>query len=238
MSKRYAMGWQRVGGLKSMLLNPRASLGHLQRPAGMVLDDITLHIAPGEAVGVIGPNGAGKSTLLGLVAGVIRPTLGTVETAGRIAPLLELGAGFHPDLSGRDNIVLNGVLLGLTRAEARARVAEIVAFAELENEIDAPVRVYSSGMQARLGFSVAAHLSPDILLIDETLAVGDADFQAKCIAKLRDFTRRGATILCVSHAMEQIRAIATRVIELRNHRIVYDGAPPAADAVAPLATSA
>jgi lipopolysaccharide transport system ATP-binding protein len=161
--------------------------------------------------------------MLALIAGVIRPTTGTVTVTGRVAPLLELGAGFHPDLSGRDNIILNAVLLGLTRAEARAHFNDIVAFAELEQEIEAPVRVYSSGMLARLGFAVAAHLSPDILLVDETLAVGDAAFQAKCIAKLADFKRRGATIICVSHDPQQIGQVADRVAVLMNHRIQFDG---------------
>lgn len=228
VTKRYAVGWKRAGGLKNLVLNPKSSLQQLHRPSGDVLSDVSLRVNAGEAVGIIGPNGAGKSTLLALIAGVIRPTRGTVRVSGRVAPLLELGAGFHPELSGRDNIVLNAVLLGLTRGEAHARVAQIMAFAELEQEIDAPVRVYSSGMLARLGFAVAAHLSPDILLVDETLAVGDAAFQAKCIAKLADFKRRGATIICVSHALDQIVQVTERVVILMHHAIQFDGDADAA----------
>lgn len=224
VSKRYAMGWHQAGGLKNLILSPRRSLRQINRPSGLVLDNVSLEVRAGESLGIIGPNGAGKSTMLALIAGVIRPTAGRVHVHGRVAPLLELGAGFHPELSGRDNIVLNAVLLGLTRAEARARLDEIVAFAELERDIDAPVRVYSSGMLARLGFAVAAHLSPDILLVDETLAVGDAAFQAKCIAKLGEFHRKGATIVCVSHDLEQIAAVTDRVAVLMDHRIGFDGA--------------
>jgi lipopolysaccharide transport system ATP-binding protein len=223
VGKRYAMGWQRTGGLKNLVLNPRSSLRQLHRPSGEVFSDVSLQVNAGESLAIVGPNGAGKSTLLALIAGVIRPTTGTVTVTGRVAPLLELGAGFHPDLSGRDNIILNAVLLGLTRAEAHARFDAIVAFAELEQEIEAPVRVYSSGMLARLGFAVAAHLSPDILLVDETLAVGDAAFQAKCIAKLADFKRGGATIICVSHDPHQIGQVADRVAVLMNHRLRFDG---------------
>lgn len=224
VGKRYAMGWQRTGGLKNLILNPRSSLRQLNRPSGEVLANVSLQVNAGESLAIVGPNGAGKSTMLALIAGVIRPTTGTVTVTGRVAPLLELGAGFHPDLSGRDNIILNAVLLGLTRAEARTHFDNIVAFAELEHEIEAPVRVYSSGMLARLGFAVAAHLSPDILLVDETLAVGDAAFQAKCIAKIADFKRRGATIICVSHDPHQISQVADRVAVLMNHRIQFDGA--------------
>jgi lipopolysaccharide transport system ATP-binding protein len=225
VSKHYALAWHHAGGLKNLILNPRDSLGRMRRIKGDVLHDLSFSVRAGEAVGVIGPNGAGKSTLLGLVAGVIRPNRGIIEVRGRVAPLLELGAGFHPELSGRDNVILNAVLLGLPRRDALARIDEIVAFAEMEDDIDAPVRVYSSGMLARLGFAVAAHLSPDILLVDETLAVGDAAFQAKCIDKLAEFHRQGVTIICVSHDLEQIARIAQRVAVLMDHRFIYDGAP-------------
>ena len=223
VGKRYARGWQKTGGLKNLILNPGSSLRQLNRPSGEVLVDVTMTVRAGESLAIVGPNGAGKSTMLALIAKVIRPTTGTVTVRGRVAPLLELGAGFHPDLSGRDNIILNAVLLGLTRAEAHARFDAIVAFAELERDIEAPVRVYSSGMLARLGFAVAAHLSPDILLVDETLAVGDAAFQAKCIARLAEFRRNGATIVSVSHDLQQVVEVADRVAVLMNHHIQFDG---------------
>jgi homopolymeric O-antigen transport system ATP-binding protein len=176
-------------------------------------------------VGLIGANGAGKSTLLGLIAGVLQPQSGTVEVHGRVAPLLELGGGFHPELTGRENIVLNGVLLGLRRVELDARMDAITAFSELGDFLEQPLRTYSSGMVARLAFAVAAHLEPDILLIDEILAVGDQHFQGKCREKIAEFKDRGVTIVLVSHALEDVRRLCHRAIWLDGGSIRSEGAP-------------
>src|SRR5689334_3099627 len=163
------------------------------------LRDVSLTIEPGEAVGLVGRNGSGKSTLLRIVSGIITPTSGRVEAGGRVASLLELGAGFHPDFTGRENVYLNGSIHGLSRARVREVMDEIVSFAELEQFIDLPVRTYSSGMFMRLGFSVAAHIRADVLLLDEVFAVGDEQFQRKCFGKIAEFKNRGGTIIFVSH---------------------------------------
>jgi lipopolysaccharide transport system ATP-binding protein len=223
VSKTFSLALHHAGGIKSLLVEPRGALARMRAGRRQVLDDVSLTVGRGEALGVIGRNGAGKSTLLALVAGVIRPTTGTVVVNGRVSPLLELGAGFHPELTGRDNIVLNGVLLGMRRAEVRERMAQIIAFSELDEWIDEPVRVYSTGMLARLGFSVAAHLDPEILLIDETLAVGDAEFREKCMAKIDGFRRDGVTIVFVSHEPEQLTRVCDRAIVLVNHRVAFAG---------------
>jgi lipopolysaccharide transport system ATP-binding protein len=159
------------------------------------------------------------------MAGVLKAQAGKIEVRGRVCPLLELGAGFHPELTGRENILLNGVLLGLTRREVMAKMEQIIAFSELEKFLDQPLRTYSSGMVARLGFSVAAHLDPDILLIDEVLAVGDLRFQAKCREKFEAFKQQQITMLLVSHSLEDVRGFCTRVIWLRDGRVAADGAP-------------
>lgn len=187
------------------------------------LQDINLEIKKGETVGIIGPNGAGKSTLLKLIAGVTKPTKGKIKINGEIAPLIELGAGFHPELTGRENITLNGVILGLSKKEVAEKFKEIVDFAELWEFIDQPIKHYSSGMYLRLAFSVAVHTSPDILLIDEILAVGDASFQAKCFTKMEEFKKEGVTIILVSHALGQIKDFCSRAIYLNDHRIIMDG---------------
>jgi len=200
---------------------------HRERPRAerfLALDDVSLEIKYGETVGLIGPNGAGKSTLLKMVAGIIKPTVGEVEVNGRVGALLELGAGFHPDLTGRENIYLNGSILGLSRAEIRDKIDKIIAFAELERFIDAPVRHYSSGMYVRLGFSVAVHTEPEILLVDEVLAVGDAAFQRKCMDKIDEMRGAGVTILFVSHSAELVRKICKRAVWLDEGRCVADGA--------------
>ena len=173
----------------------------------------------GEAVALIGRNGAGKSTSLGLVAGVIKPTKGTVTTQGRVASMLELGGGFHPELTGRENIYLNATLLGLRRKEVQQRMDRIIEFSELGDFIDEPIRVYSSGMLAKLGFSVISQVEPDILIIDEVLAVGDISFQAKCIQTIRDFKNKGVTILFVSHNMSDVEKICDRVVWIENHKL-------------------
>lgn len=223
--KSYPLYRPLAAGLKHFLLRLPGSLRDLRAPRHRALADVSLTIAPGEAVGFIGRNGAGKSTILGLMAGVIRPTSGTVSVQGRVCPLLELGAGFHFELTGRDNILLNGVLLGLTRAEVRARLEAVVAYSELEAFIDQPIRTYSSGMLTRLGFAVAAHLDPEILLVDETLVVGDARFQKKCQATMDAFRAAGKTLVLVSHNMDDVRSACTRAVWLDNGRIRLDGAP-------------
>ena len=187
------------------------------------LRDVSLAIAPGEAVGLVGRNGSGKSTLLRLIAEIIKPTTGTVETSGRVGSLLELGAGFHPDFTGRENVELNGALQGLSRARIRERFDEIVAFAELEHAIDRPVRTYSSGMTMRLGFSIAAFLEADILLLDEVFAVGDESFQRKCFGVISAFKQRGGTILFVSHEASAVERLCDRAVLLRDGNATFDG---------------
>jgi ABC-2 type transport system ATP-binding protein len=187
------------------------------------LRDVSLVVEPGGAVGLVGRNGSGKTTLLRLVSGIIKPTSGRVEATGRIASLLELGAGFHPDFTGRENVYLNGSIHGLSRAKVREVMDEIVAFAELEKFIDLPVRTYSSGMYMRLGFSVAAHIQSDVLLLDEVFAVGDEQFQRKCFGKIAEFKRRGGTILFVSHDAQAVERLCDRAVLLRQGEIAFDG---------------
>ena len=190
----------------------------------LALEDVSLAVEPGEAVGLVGRNGSGKSTLLRLVAGIIKPTEGRVAVGGRIGSLLELGAGFHPDFSGRENVYLNGAIYGLRRAQIRERFDEIVAFAELEQAIDRPVRTYSSGMYMRLGFAIAAHLDADVLLLDEVFAVGDEAFQRKCFGKVFEFKQRGGTIVFVSHDASQVERLCERAVLLQEGRLMFDGA--------------
>jgi ABC-type polysaccharide/polyol phosphate transport system ATPase subunit len=194
------------------------------------LHDVSMTVEPGEAVGLVGRNGSGKSTLLRLISGIITPTSGRVETGGRIASLLELGAGFHPDFTGRENVYLNGSIHGLPRARVREVMDEIVAFAELEQFIDLPVRTYSSGMFMRLGFSVAAHIRSDVLLLDEVFAVGDEQFQRKCFGKIAEFKNRGGTILFVSHDAQAVERLCDRAILLRQGETAFDG--PTREAIA------
>lgn len=225
VSKSYPRYQSIVGGLKAALLRLPDTLRALRRDRIVALEDVSFEIGRGEAVGLIGPNGSGKSTTLALIAGVLKPQAGCVEVRGRVCSLLELGAGFHPELTGRENIVLNGILLGLTRREVLAKMDEIVAFSELEAFLEQPLRTYSSGMLARLGFSVAAHLDPEILLIDEILAVGDLHFQAKCREKIHEFKKRQITIVVVSHSPEDIRLLCDRAIWLHTGTIAADGPP-------------
>lgn len=192
--------------------------------------DVSLRVAPGEAVGLIGRNGSGKTTLLRLVAGIIRPTTGSVAAGGRIGSLLELGAGFHPDFTGRENVFLNGAIQGLRREEIRRRFDEIVAFAELEHAIDRPVRTYSSGMTMRLGFAIAAFLDADILLLDEVFAVGDEAFQRKCFGRIFRFKQEGGTIVFVSHDASAVERLCERSVLLDRGRVAFDG--PTREAVA------
>ena len=193
--------------------------------------DLSFAVQSGEVVGIVGRNGAGKSTLLKMLSRITDPTAGRITLRGRVASLLEVGTGFHPDLSGRENIFLNGAILGMTRAEIRRRLDEIVAFAEVEKFLDTPVKRYSSGMYVRLAFAVAAHLDPEILVIDEVLAVGDAAFQRKCLAKLQSATRdEGRTILFVSHNLASVRQLCSRALVLQSGQLVADASPT--DAIA------
>jgi lipopolysaccharide transport system ATP-binding protein len=179
------------------------------------LRDVSFDVQPGEIVGIIGRNGAGKSTLLKVLSRITEPTTGEIVLRGRVASLLEVGTGFHPDLTGRENVFLNGAILGMTKAEIRSKLDEIIAFAEIEKFIDTPVKRYSSGMYVRLAFAVAAHLEPEILIIDEVLAVGDQQFQNKCIGKMQDVSRSGRTVLFVSHNMAAIRRLCTYGVILK-----------------------
>ncbi len=219
LTKEFRLTHQPYSSLKGLLLSflPRR-VEHI-----VALNAICFTVYRGETVAVIGQNGSGKSTLLGLIARVYRPTSGTLEVNGRVAPLLELGAGFHPDLTGLENIYFNGVILGLSRRQISERLDAIIQFAELEEYIDAPVRTYSSGMLMRLGFAVAAHVDADILLVDEVLAVGDAHFQQKCYRKIREFQQQGRTILFVSHDMAAVRQIAPRALWLDKGILRADG---------------
>ena len=187
------------------------------------LKDISLEIKRGEVVGIIGRNGAGKSTLLKTLSRITDPTTGYADINGRIGSLLEVGTGFHPELTGRENIYLNGAILGMRKSEIKRKFDEMVAFAEVEKFVDTPVKHYSSGMYLRLAFAVAAHLEPEILLVDEVLAVGDAAFQKKCLGKMGDVAKEGRTILFVSHNMGSIRSLCTRGIVLDEGKVLYDG---------------
>ncbi len=219
LTKEFLLSHQPYSSLKGLLLAflPKR-MEHI-----VALKEVSFTIHQGETVGVIGRNGSGKSTLLGIIARVYRPTSGSITVNGRVAPLLELGAGFHPDLTGLENIYFNGVILGLTRRQVAERLPEIIAFAELEDYIDAPIRTYSSGMLMRLGFAIAAHVDADILLVDEVLAVGDARFQQKCYRKIREFQEQGRTILFVSHDMEAVRQVAQRALWLDKGVLRADG---------------
>jgi ABC-type polysaccharide/polyol phosphate transport system ATPase subunit len=187
------------------------------------LKDVTFEVREGEVLGIIGHNGAGKSTLLKILSRITEPTSGRVVLRGRLASLLEVGTGFHPELSGRENIYLNGAILGMSRAEIRNKFDEIVTFAQVERFLDTPVKRYSSGMYVRLAFAVAAHLEPEILVVDEVLAVGDADFQKKCLGKMDDISRReGRTVIFVSHNMAAITELASRAVVLENGSVVID----------------
>jgi ABC-type polysaccharide/polyol phosphate transport system ATPase subunit len=191
----------------------------------MALDDVSFTVPAGRTLGVIGRNGSGKSTLLKLVAGITKPTSGTVTVNGRISALIELGAGFHPEISGRENVFINGIMLGLSKREVARRFDEIVAFAELEEFIDAPVKTYSSGMYMRLGFAVAIHVDPDVLLVDEVLAVGDEGFTHKCLDKFAEFKRRGKTILLVTHSLGLVERFCDEALWLDSGRLKAMGDP-------------
>src|SRR6516165_7311010 len=189
------------------------------------LRDVSFEVKQGEVLGIIGRNGAGKSTLLKILSRITEPSAGRVTIRGRVASLLEVGTGFHPELTGRENIYLNGAILGMTRVEIRRKFDEIVAFAEVEKFLDTPVKRYSSGMYVRLAFAVAAHLEPEILIVDEVLAVGDAKFQEKCLGKMKDVASYGRTVLFVSHNMNAIMQLTGRVVVLRDGVVDFSGGP-------------
>ncbi len=191
----------------------------------LALKGVSFSVDSGEMLGIVGRNGSGKSTILKIIAGVYTPTSGRVEVHGKIAPLIELGAGFHHELTGRENILLNGLLLGLTRNQILEREPQIIEFAELGDFIDAPVKQYSSGMYMRLAFSVATEVDPDILLIDEILAVGDTRFQQKCMDRIRQFRAAGKTIVFVSHELNSIRELCDRVLLIHRGELLEDGLP-------------
>lgn len=208
-------------------LIPALFRGHKAGNWFWALRDVSFEVKKGETVGIVGPNGSGKSTLLKLVAGVTNPTEGVVKTDGRISPLIELGAGFHPELTGRENLYLNGVILGMKRKEIEQKFKSIVDFAELWDFIDQPVKHYSSGMYLRLAFAVAVHVEPEILLVDEILAVGDIKFQRKCLTKIKDYLHSGGTLLLVSHDMKLVRSVCSRIVHIENGRVVssYENTP-------------
>lgn len=219
VTKRYPLYHHIGSGIKELLFHPKRALDLFRGRSYLAIEDISFKIAKGESVALIGRNGAGKSTSLGLVAGIMKPSSGTVNVTGRVASMLELGGGFHPELTGRENIKLNAVLLGLRKEELKKRINKIIEFSELGEFIDEPIRVYSSGMLAKLGFSVITQVDPDILIIDEVLAVGDLGFQQKCIEIINQFKQQGVTILFVSHNITEIAKICDRVIWIENHHL-------------------
>ena len=241
LGKRYRIGAREAayGTLRESIVaavrNPILRLGRRRGTAPdetiWALQDINLEIRPGEVMGIIGRNGAGKSTLLKILSRITEPTTGRIELYGRVGSLLEVGTGFHPELTGRENIFLNGAILGMRKAEIDRKFDQIVDFAELETFLDTPVKRYSSGMYVRLAFSVAAHLEPEIMVIDEVLSVGDMAFQQKCLQKIRQMRELTKTIILVSHSMISVRAICSRVVLLSEGRLAADGE---LDAVIPL----
>lgn len=231
VSKRYRIGQVSYHTLREDIYNITGRLARFRRDGGKAdgvghvwaLKDVSFRVEAGDKLGIIGRNGSGKTTLLRLLAGITRPTQGKLSVKGRLGVLIELMAGFHPELTGRDNIYLNGAIMGMSHNEIRRKFDEIVAFAELENFIDTPIKRYSSGMQVRLGFAVAAHLEPEILLVDEVLAVGDAAFQKKCLGKMGVVAQEGRTVLFVSHNMTAVQSLCERTLWLHDGNVKEDG---------------
>lgn len=229
LGKRYKIGHRKSGNLREALVGmfPRSRVNQsTNQPINKefwALRDINFEVKQGEAVGIIGRNGAGKSTLLKILSRITKPTTGRFEINGRVSSLLEVGTGFHMELTGRENIYLNGTILGMKRREIKEKFDEIVAFSGVEEFIDTPVKHYSSGMKVRLAFSVAAHLEPEILIIDEVLAVGDAEFQKKCLGKMEDVAGQGRTVLFVSHNMGAVRKLCTQGVVLEKSKIAFAG---------------
>jgi lipopolysaccharide transport system ATP-binding protein len=236
LGKKYIIGHQqqeRYTALRDVITNKVKSLGSLINPKAKsenpafeefwALKDVSFDIKQGDRVGIIGRNGAGKSTLLKILSRITEPTKGSIKIKGRVASLLEVGTGFHPELTGRENIFLNGAILGMGKEEIKRKFDEIVAFAEVEKFLDTPVKRYSSGMYVRLAFAVAAHLEPEILIVDEVLAVGDAQFQKKCLGKMEDVGKEGRTVIFVSHNMTAVTRLCTRALWLDTGKIKIDG---------------
>ena len=221
LTKQYRAGARRQPAQRLSDLFSR-SRGSGKGEVFRALDDVSFEIAHGEIVGIVGGNGAGKSTLFRILSRVVRPSAGSAELHGRLASLLEVGTGFHPELTGRENIYMSGIILGMTRTEVARRFDEIIAFAGVERFLDTPIKWYSSGMQTRLGFAVAAHLQAEILLVDEVLAVGDAEFQKKCLGKMKEVALEGRTVLFVSHSMGSVQTLCTRAIWLDQGRVRAD----------------
>lgn len=231
LGKRYHLRWSRnthptlreavVGAVKSPFERLAGRNG--SETALWALQNVSFDVQPGEVIGIIGPNGAGKSTLLKILSRITKPTEGEADIYGRVGSLLEIGTGFHPDLTGRENIYLNAAILGMRRAEIRRKLDEIIAFSEVDQYLEIPVKFYSSGMYLRLAFAVAAHLEPEVLILDEVLAVGDANFQKKCLTKMNEVRREGRTVFFVSHNMESIKQLCNRVF-LVNAGQVSEGA--------------
>ena len=243
ISKQYRIGLEEetkdtfVGAMGSILKSPFQNLKRINKLTSFnenknesndiiwALKGISFEVKRGEVLGIIGANGAGKSTLLKILAQITHPTTGSVELNGKVASLLEVGTGFHPELTGRENIYLNGTILGMTKKEIDSKLVEIIDFSGVQKFIDTPVKRYSSGMRVRLAFSVAAHLEPEILLIDEVLAVGDAEFQKKCLGKMEEIATQGRTIIYVSHNMASILSLCTKCIFINDGKIRYSGEP-------------
>lgn len=221
VTKRFVI--RKEKSLKERIVNFGRS--NLHKEDFIALDGVSMDIMQGSTVGLIGPNGSGKSTLLKTVGGIIQPTTGSVQHRGRVAALLELGAGFHPDLTGRENVYLNASILGLSKQETDDNFAAILEFAGIGNFIDIQVKFYSSGMYVRLAFAVAVHVDPDILIVDEVLAVGDEPFQRKCLDRIRDLQRQNKTIVLVTHALNQVAELCDRAIVLEHGTVVFDGEP-------------
>lgn len=211
------------GGIKHFMMNMPKYIREIKNQKFQALEDISFSINQGECIAILGRNGSGKSTTLGMIAGVLKPNRGSVRVRGRVSPLLELGGGFHPELSGRENIRLNGIILGLSKKQVMEKMEKIIQFSEIEKFIDMPIRTYSSGMLARLAFSVVAHLEPEILLIDEVLGVGDEGFQRKCNEKILSMKHQGVTIVLVTHSTGDVERLCERCIWIDNHRVKMDG---------------
>lgn len=222
ISKKYLVGKQKDGSLRGTL-NSLFQSNKQKTEEFYALQDVSFDVMQGDVVGIIGKNGAGKSTLLKILSQITKPSAGRIELNGRVASLLEVGTGFHPELTGRENVYLNGTILGMTRKEVTQKFDEIVAFSGVEKFIDTPVKHYSSGMYVRLAFAVAAHLEPEILIIDEVLAVGDAEFQKKCLGKMKDVAGEGRTVLFVSHNMAALKSLCQTGVVLNKGKVVYEG---------------
>lgn len=218
VSKKYSIGKQKDGSLRGTLTSLFAG-GKNSQEDFWALKNVSFDIRQGDVVGIVGKNGAGKSTLLKILSQITRPTTGEIELNGRVASLLEVGTGFHPELTGRENIFLNGTILGMTKKEVKSKFDEIVAFSGIEKFIDTPVKRYSSGMYVRLAFAVAAHLEPEILIIDEVLAVGDAEFQKKCLGKMKDVAGEGRTVIFVSHDTEALHSLCEKGVLLNSGEV-------------------